>query len=75
MKKEAGVGEMKKKFVINKDKNMVIPHHLVMKILTEMQLPIYSNKKVHFKDISIKLLRDAIYTKIGKEDFEKIGEE
>ena len=65
---------MKKKFVINKDKNMVIPHHIVMKLLTELQLPIYSNKKVHFKDITIKLLRDAIFNKIGKVDFEKIGE-
>lgn len=46
-----------------------------MKLLTEMQLPIYSNGMVHFKDIVLKMAKEAIIRTTGKEDFEKIGEE
>ena len=46
-----------------------------MKILSAMQLPIYSNKKVHFKDICIKLALDAIKKITQKDEFEKIDDD
>ena len=64
----------KNKYIFNSDKNMIIPHKASLKLMHELQLPIYNNNRVHFKDVIIKLTSEVIKKNTGSTEFENLDE-
>ena len=52
------------RFVINLERNMILPAKTVIDTLTELSLPIYTTAgggfKCHFKDVCIQLTKKAL---------------
>ena len=57
-----------------KRKNMILAQKDVMSALTEIQVPVYQNSKVHFKDVCIKLTKMAIVQNSTSTQFDKIDD-
>ena len=52
------------RFIINEEKNMVLPTRLIMSILQQLDLPIYvhpEGHKCHFKDVAIQLTKRVLW--------------
>jgi len=43
------------KYECHKEKNMILPQKAILNLMIELDLPVYNNYKVHFKDVCIKL--------------------
>ena len=67
-----GILNINLKFIKNdKKKDLIIPQGAVLETLRSLALPVYESQQVHFKDICIKLTKDAIIRQTGKNEFEK----
>lgn len=54
---------MKTKFIYNEEKGLILPHSTVLKLLLELELPVYSvdeGSVCHFKDVCLKVTIKAM---------------
>lgn len=58
---------MKTKFIYNEQKGLILPHSTVLKLLIDLQLPVYNfegNSVCHFKDVCLTATKKALQRNI-----------